>query len=217
MDVVRVEETANDAQLWGDQGWGGGAFSPLGLEGQEGPAGPPQQRRQATCGLGVAAQTPLPSPPGLGGQEARRWGDTQMQSPEASLGPEQWWESWRAQAVDPPPHPEGRMCPCSFPALGGLDERPQGEDSGGRGSADRAGGVARAGSGNPRGRCPQRTRIPFSGKQAVTCPGHTHNKRQRWIQGPLLPKEGACAESNHSALCKTKTVGLIRPCLVPNQ
>ena len=103
MDVVRVEETANDAQLWGDQGWGGGAFSPLGLEGQEGPAGPPQQRRQATCGLGVAAQTPLPSPPGLGGQEARRWGDTQMQSPEASLGPEQWWESWRAQAVDPPP------------------------------------------------------------------------------------------------------------------
>lgn len=122
-------------------------------------------------------------------------------------GPRQWT----------PPHPEGRMCPCSFPTLGGLDERPQGEDSGGRGSADRAGGVARAGSGNPRGRCPQHTRIPFSGKQAVTCPGHTRSKRQRWIQGPLLPKEGACAESNHSALCKTKTAGLIRPCLVPNQ
>lgn len=119
MDVVRVEETANDAQLWGDQGWGGGAFSPLGLEGQEGPAGPPQQRRQATCGLGVGAQTPLPSPPGLGGQEARRWGDTQMQSPEASLGPEQWWESWRAQAVDPPPPTQKAECaPAAFPRSG---------------------------------------------------------------------------------------------------
>lgn len=32
-----------------------GLFSPLGLEGQEGPAGPPQQRCQATGGLGVGA------------------------------------------------------------------------------------------------------------------------------------------------------------------
>lgn len=83
------------------------------------------------------------------------------------------------------------------------------------GSVDRAGGVARAGLGNPRGRCPQHTRIPFQGKQVVTCPGHTHSKRQRWIQGPLLPKDGARAEPNRSTLCKTKTAGLIRPCVVP--
>lgn len=114
-----------------------------------------------------------------------------------------------------PPHPEGRMCPRSFPVLGGLDQRPQGQDSGGCGSADRVGGVARAGLGNPRGRCPQHTRIPFQGKQVVTCPGHTHSKRQRWIQGPLLSKDGARAEPNHSTLCKTKTAGLIRPCVVP--
>lgn len=52
-DVVRVKETANDAQLWGDQVcvWGG-LSSPLGLEG---PAGPLKQGHQAACSLGVRA------------------------------------------------------------------------------------------------------------------------------------------------------------------
>lgn len=53
--MVRVEKTANDVQLWGDQVcvWGGWAcFCPLGLEGQE---GPPKQQDQATCSLEVGA------------------------------------------------------------------------------------------------------------------------------------------------------------------
>lgn len=40
-----------------------------------------------------------------------------MQSPEASLGPEQWWESWRAQAVDPPTQ-KAECAPAAFPRSG---------------------------------------------------------------------------------------------------
>lgn len=50
--VVRVKETASDAQLWGDQVCVGGLSSPLGLEG---PAGPLKQGHRAACGLGVRA------------------------------------------------------------------------------------------------------------------------------------------------------------------
>lgn len=44
-------------------------------------------------------------------------GGTQMWFPEASLGPEQWQESWRAQAVDPLTQ-KAECAPAAFPCSG---------------------------------------------------------------------------------------------------
>ena len=111
-DVVRVKETANDAQLWGDQVCVGGC-PPRGAT----EAGAPGSLRPGGRGINPGSTFLLTlevrKPEGGGHADV---------GPRGQPRPEQCRESWRARAAVPLGGvPEGRMCPLSFPVLGSLD------------------------------------------------------------------------------------------------
>ena len=87
--------------------------------------------------------------------------------------------------------------PCSGAWTRGHRERTLADG----GSADSAGGVARAGSGNPHSHCPQCTRIPLQGKQPVTCPGPHTQQETALDSGPPPPQGwGPCRiQPQHSS------------------
>lgn len=85
--------------------------------------------------------------------------------------------------------PQRAECaPSAFPCSGAWTRGHRERTLADGGSADSVGGVARAGSGNPHGYCPQCTRIPLQGNQAVTCPGPHTQQETALDSGPPPPQ-----------------------------
>ena len=155
-DVVRVKETANDAQLWGDQVcvWG---CPPRGAT----EAGAPGSLRPGGRGINPGSTFLLTlevrKPEGGGHADV---GPRGQPRPRAVPGELEGPGSGAFGGVPRKAECAHSAFPCSGAWTRGHRERTLADG----GSADSAGGVARAGSGNPHSHCPQCTRIPLQGK-----------------------------------------------------